>query len=83
MKMTILFPARPISEVDAHLGRITGSASIDTLVRVGLEKENLSLDPSSRQRFLVIHDFTPCVDDELAVTRGQQVTVLYRENDWL
>lgn len=28
-------------------------------------------------------DFTPCVDDELEVKRGQIVNILYRENDWV
>ena len=32
---------------------------------------------------IVLHDFTPCVDDELEVKRGQIVTVLYQENDWV
>lgn len=32
---------------------------------------------------VVLHDFTPCVDDELEVKRGQIVNVLYRENDWV
>ena len=49
------------------LGRITGSASIETLVRVGLEKE-AGLSPDSKM--VVLHDFTPCVDDELEVKRG-------------
>lgn len=49
-------------------GRITGSASIETLVRVGIEKEN-GLSPDSKM--VIIHDFTPCVDDELQVKRGQ------------
>ncbi|CAB0038196.1 unnamed protein product [Trichogramma brassicae] len=61
-------------------GRITGSASIETLVRVGIEKEN-GLSPDSKM--VIIHDFTPCVDDELQVKRGQIVNVLYRENDWV
>ena len=52
------------------MGRITGSASIETLVRVGIEKEN-GLSPESKM--VVIHDFTPCVDDELEVKRGQVV----------
>ena len=43
------------------MGRITGSASIETLVRVGIEKEN-GLGPESKM--VVLHDFTPCVDDE-------------------
>ena len=50
------------------MGRITGSASIETLVRVGIEKEN-GLAPDSKM--VVLHDFTPCVDDELEVKRGQ------------
>lgn len=49
------------------MGRITGSASIETLVRVGIEKEN-GLAPDSKM--VVLHDFTPCVDDELEVKRG-------------
>lgn len=49
-------------------GRITGSVSIETLVRVGIEKEN-GLSPDSKM--VIVHDFTPCVDDELQVKRGQ------------
>lgn len=62
------------------MGRITGSASIETLVRVGIEKEH-GLSPDSKM--VVLHDFTPCVDDELEVKRGQMVNILYRENDWV
>ena len=62
------------------MGRITGSASIETLVRVGLEKEH-GLSPDSKM--IVLHDFLPCVDDELEVYRGQIVNVLYQENDWV
>lgn len=62
------------------VGRITGSASIETLVRVGIEKEH-GLSPDSKM--VVLHDFTPCVDDELTVERGQVVNILYRENDWV
>lgn len=54
-------------------GRITGSASIETLVRVGIEKEN-GLSPDSKM--VIVHDFTPCVDDELCVKRGQ-VSVIF------
>lgn len=32
---------------------------------------------------VVLYDFTPCVDDELEVKRGQVVNILYRENDWV
>ncbi|KAK2715461.1 SH3 domain-containing protein Dlish-like [Artemia franciscana] len=62
------------------LGRITGSSSVETLVRVGLEKEH-GLAPDSKM--IVLHDFTPCVDDELEVKRGNIVNVLYQENDWV
>ncbi|RWS10946.1 cytoplasmic protein NCK2-like protein [Dinothrombium tinctorium] len=62
------------------IGRITGSASIETLVRVGIEKEH-GLSPDSKM--VVLHEFTPCVDDELEVKRGQIVNVLYQENDWV
>jgi hypothetical protein len=31
---------------------------------------------------VVLHDFTPCVDDELEVKRGDVVSLLYREHDW-
>lgn len=81
------------------LGRITGSASIETLVRVGIEKEHgklsnvfqkmqMSTDQSFSglspdSKMVVLHDFTPCVDDELEVKRGQIVNILYRENDWV
>ena len=64
-------------------GRITGSSSIDTLVRVGLEKEDLQNGGSARPQMVVLHDFVPCVEDELAVKRGQRVTILYQENDWV
>ena len=43
-------------------------------------KEN-GIAPESKM--VVLHDFTPCVDDELEVKRGQIVHVLYQENDWV
>ena len=61
-------------------GRITGSSSIETLVRIGLEKES---GISNEAKMVVLHDFIPCVDDELEVKRGNIVTVLYQENDWV
>jgi len=61
------------------MGRITGSASIETLVRVGLEKE-AGVSPDAK--VVILQDFTPCVDDELGVKRGNVVTVLYAENNW-
>lgn len=69
-----------LSSRTPSIGRITGSASIETLVRVGIEKEN-GLSPDSKM--VVLHDFTPCVDDELEVKRGQSVNMLYQENDWV
>ncbi|CAM1293160.1 Uncharacterised protein g655 [Pycnogonum litorale] len=76
---------KAISEEDKlsqspSIGRITGSASIETLVRVGIEKEN-GISPDAKM--VVLHEFTPCVDDELEVKRGQIVNVLYQENDWV
>jgi hypothetical protein len=62
------------------MGRITGSASIETLVRVGIEKEN-GLAPDSKM--VVLHDFTPCVDDELEVKRGQVDTNLMMTLEFL
>jgi len=72
--------AAPVRPPGAGMGRITGSSSIETLVRVGIEKEN-GLAPDSKM--VVLHDFTPCVDDELEVKRGTVVNVLYQENDWV
>ena len=78
-----LFPALDDESIRGSMpamGRITGSASIETLVRVGIEKEN-GFRPDSKM--VVVHDFMPCVDDELEVKRGQVVNVLYPENDWV
>ena len=66
--------------VTPSIGRITGSASIDTLVRVGLEKEH---GLSENSKVVVLHDFTPQVDDELGVKRGDIVHILYEEHDWV
>lgn len=57
--------SRPGSGLSPGMGRITGSASIETLVRVGIEKEH-GLSPDSKM--VVLHDFAPCVDDELEVS---------------
>ena len=65
----------PRNNTFTGMGRITGSASIETLVRVGIEKEN-GLSPDSKM--VVLHDFTPCVDDELQVKRGQvRIVIVY------
>nr|KAG5711229.1 hypothetical protein BaRGS_004873 [Batillaria attramentaria] len=68
----------PVNE--PFLGRITGSASVDTLVRVGLEKQH-GLTPESRMT--VIDDFSAAVDDELSVSQGQLVYMLYTEQEWM
>ncbi|XP_064627868.1 SH3 domain-containing protein Dlish-like [Lineus longissimus] len=59
-------------------GRITGSASMDTLVRVAVEKNN----GGRKMIMMVLYDFTPYTDDELGVKRGDRVRVLYRELEW-
>lgn len=56
------------------MGRITGSASIETLVRVGIEKEH-GLSPDSKM--VVLHDFAPCVDDELEVSKKPSFLDVY------
>ena len=33
-------------------------------------------------KMVVVRDFSPCVDDELEVKRGQHVKALYQENEW-
>lgn len=68
--------ARSNNGVTSGMGRITGSASIETLVRVGIEKEH-GLSPDSKM--VVLHDFTPCVDDELEVKRGQVRFITFRK----
>jgi hypothetical protein len=79
--LLFIFPvqanARPRDQPAAP-GRITGSASMDTLVRVALEKNN----GGRKMIMMVLHDFTPYTDDELAVKRGDRVRVLYRELEW-
>lgn len=60
-------------------GRITGSDSLDTLVRVGIAKN--SGEPQCT--LVVLHDFQPCVSNELCVHRGQIVHMIFQENDWM
>jgi hypothetical protein len=33
-------------------------------------------------KMVVVQDFSPCVEDELQVKRGQIVKALYQENEW-
>ncbi|XP_062603372.1 uncharacterized protein LOC134265141 [Saccostrea cucullata] len=60
-------------------GRITGSDSVDTLVRVGLEKQH-GLPPNAKM--VVLQDFTPQAEREMEVKRGQEVFQLYKDKDW-
>ena len=53
---------------------------MDTLVRVGQEKQH-GLSPESRM--VVLDDFLACAQDEVEVTRGQTVYVLYTEQEWM
>ncbi|GFR75515.1 cytoplasmic protein NCK2 [Elysia marginata] len=62
------------------MGRITGSASVDTLVRVGLEKQH-GLSPESRMR--VTQDFLATTDDELSAQTGDIVYKLFDDNEWV
>ena len=61
-------------ETPPLFGRITGSDSLDTLVRVGIAKN--SGEPQCTM--VVLHDFQPCVSNELYVQRGQIVHMLFQ-----
>lgn len=63
-------------------GRITGSNSVDSLVEVGKEEDDPEIEFEPR-KMVVLHDFIPCVEDEVAVKRGQHVKALYQETDWI
>ena len=63
-------------------GRITGSNSVDSLVEVGKEEDDVEIEFEPR-KMVVLHDFIPCVEDEVAVKRGQHVKALYQETDWI
>lgn len=63
-------------------GRITGSNSVDSLVELGKEEEDNEIEFEPR-KMVVLHDFIPCVEDEVAVKRGQRVKSLYQETDWI
>lgn len=63
-------------------GRITGSNSVDSLVELGKEEEDNEIEFEPR-KMVVLHDFIPCVEDEVAVKRGQHVKALYQETDWI
>ena len=63
-------------------GRITGSNSLDSLTELGKEEEDSEIEFEPRC-MVVMHDFIPCVEDEVAVKHGQHVKALYQETDWL
>ncbi|XP_071113728.1 SH3 domain-containing protein Dlish-like [Haliotis cracherodii] len=70
---------RKKKEREPLFGRITGSDSVDTLVRVGMEKQH-GLCPDSKM--VTVRGFTACADRELSLDQGQAVYVLYKENGW-
>ncbi|XP_046555714.1 SH3 domain-containing protein Dlish-like [Haliotis rubra] len=70
---------RKKKEREPLFGRITGSDSVDTLVRVGMEKQH-GLCPESKM--VAVQGFTACADRELSLDLGQAVYVLYKENGW-
>lgn len=66
----------------APKGRITGSNSVDSLVALGKDSEEDEIEFEPR-KMVVLHDFIPCVEDEVSVKRGEHVKALYQETDWL
>ena len=63
-------------------GRITGRNSEDSLYEPNKEEEDSEVEFEPR-KMVVLHDFIPCVEDEVAVKRGQHVKSLYQETDWI
>lgn len=63
-------------------GRITGRNSDDSLNEPSKEEEDAEVEFEPR-KMVVLHDFIPCVEDEVAVKRGQHVKSLYQETDWI
>ena len=61
------------------MGRITGSDSIETLVKLELGKQNAN-NPETRR--IILQSFTGCAPEEISVKQGQKVHILYREGDW-
>ena len=79
VKMMYPFPHFPDqAKASLPVGRITGSASLDTLAQVQTAKQS-----GSKVHMVIVQDFEPCVNDEIRVRRGEYVKVLYQENDWL
>ena len=55
---------------------------MDSLVELGKEEDDNEIEFEPR-KMVVLHDFIPCVEDEVAVKRGQHVKALYQETDWI
>ena len=61
------------------MGRITGSDSIETLVKLELGKLNAN-NPETRR--IILQSFTGYAPEEVTVKQGQKVNILFREGDW-
>lgn len=61
------------------MGRITGSDSIETLVKLELGKQNAN-NPETRR--IILQSFTGYNPEEISVKQGQKVHILFREGDW-
>ena len=64
---------------DPMMGRITGSDSIETLVKLELGKQNAN-NPETRR--IILQSFTGYAPEEVSVKQGQKVHILFREGDW-
>ena len=64
---------------DSMMGRITGSDSIETLVKLELGKQNAN-NPETRR--IILQTFTGYAPEEVTVKQGQKVNILFREGDW-
>lgn len=62
--------------------RTSSSNSEDSFNELCKEEEDSEIDFEPR-KMVVLHDFIPCVEDEVAVKRGQHVKSLYQETDWI
>ncbi|RDD46879.1 SH3 and PX domain-containing protein 2B [Trichoplax sp. H2] len=65
--------------------RITGSSSLESLLAIEISRSAANDDSKdfARMKMVILQDFQPCVEDELEVKRGDIVTLLYRDNDWV
>ena len=55
---------------------------MDSLLNTGKNNEE-ELTEFNPEKMVILHDFLPCVEDEVQVKRGQHVKALYRETDWI